>query len=237
MNNLGERLFELRKSKNLSQEEVAEKLNVTRQTVSKWETNQSTPDFDKIIPLCELFEITTDELLTGSKKETNQNEKESEENKPEENEMPENKNGVYGNQQSDEKTNEEIRRKTAEVVSTSVFAYIVSVAVFIVMVTNTNMDPVIAVAILLCVCAWATARIIKNYMSIPKSQKTEEKKLKNDQTEIKKAINAIIWCIITAIYLLLSFISMAWHITWIIFIIGAIITEIVRLMFLLREDK
>ena len=61
--NLGEKLFELRKKKNLTQDEVAEKLNVTRQTVSKWETNQSTPDFDKIIPLCELYEISTDELL------------------------------------------------------------------------------------------------------------------------------------------------------------------------------
>ena len=48
--NIGEKIFELRKSRNLSQEEVAEKLNVTRQTVSKWETNQSTPDFDKIVP-------------------------------------------------------------------------------------------------------------------------------------------------------------------------------------------
>ena len=58
--NLGERLFELRKAKSLTQDEVAEKLNVTRQTVSKWETNQSTPDFDKIMPICELFEITTE---------------------------------------------------------------------------------------------------------------------------------------------------------------------------------
>ena len=48
--NIGEKIFELRKSRNLSQEEVAEKLNVTRQTVSKWETNKSTPDFDKIVP-------------------------------------------------------------------------------------------------------------------------------------------------------------------------------------------
>ena len=46
--NIGEKLYELRKEKNLSQEEVAEKLNVSRQTVSKWETNQTTPDFDKI---------------------------------------------------------------------------------------------------------------------------------------------------------------------------------------------
>ena len=62
---LGEKLLDLRKSKGLSQEEVADKLGVTRQTVSKWETDQSTPDFDKIAPLCELYEISADELLTG----------------------------------------------------------------------------------------------------------------------------------------------------------------------------
>ncbi len=49
---IGEKLLELRKKTNLSQEDVAFKLNVTRQTVSKWETNQSVPDFDKIVPLC-----------------------------------------------------------------------------------------------------------------------------------------------------------------------------------------
>ena len=67
--NIGEKLYELRKGKNLSQEEVADKLNVTRQTISKWETNGSSPDFDKIKPLCDLYEITPDELLTGVKKE------------------------------------------------------------------------------------------------------------------------------------------------------------------------
>ena len=50
--NLGETLLKLRKQKGLSQEEVADKLNVTRQTISKWETNQSMPDFDKIVPIC-----------------------------------------------------------------------------------------------------------------------------------------------------------------------------------------
>ena len=107
MNNLGERLFELRKTKNLSQEEVAEKLNVTRQTVSKWETNQSTPDFDKIIPLCELFEISTDELLTGIKKET----------KKEENEKTilENEDGSLEKNQNTDRKTEDIRKKSAEV--------------------------------------------------------------------------------------------------------------------------
>ena len=68
---LGQKLLELRKSKQYSQEEVAFKLNVSRQTISKWETNQSTPDFDKIAPLCELYGITADELLTGKKVENN----------------------------------------------------------------------------------------------------------------------------------------------------------------------
>jgi len=57
---IGKKLYELRKQKGLSQEEVADKLNVSRQTVSKWETDQSMPDFDKIVPICELYSITAD---------------------------------------------------------------------------------------------------------------------------------------------------------------------------------
>ena len=65
---LGERLLDLRKKKGLSQEEIAGLLDVSRQTVSKWETDQSTPDFDKIIPICNLYEIDANELLTGEKR-------------------------------------------------------------------------------------------------------------------------------------------------------------------------
>lgn len=67
--NINDKLLELRKNKNMSQEDVANKLNVSRQTVSKWETGESKPDLDKVMPICELFGITPDELLTGSKKE------------------------------------------------------------------------------------------------------------------------------------------------------------------------
>ena len=65
---LGERLLSYRNAVNLSQEKLAEKIGVTRQTVSKWETNQSVPDFDKILPLCEVLGLTTEELITGKKK-------------------------------------------------------------------------------------------------------------------------------------------------------------------------
>lgn len=61
--NLADRILAYRKAKGLSQEELAEVLNVSRQTISKWETGQSQPDLDKLLPLCELFEISSDELL------------------------------------------------------------------------------------------------------------------------------------------------------------------------------
>ena len=62
---IGDRLLKLRKEKNLSQEDLANILDVSRQTVSKWETGESMPDFNKICPLCDYFGITSDELITG----------------------------------------------------------------------------------------------------------------------------------------------------------------------------
>lgn len=60
-----ENLQNLRKIKNMSQEQLAEKLEVSRQAVSKWESGQSTPDIEKIIIMSELFEVTTDYILKG----------------------------------------------------------------------------------------------------------------------------------------------------------------------------
>ena len=58
-----DKLITLRKKVGWSQEELAEKLNVTRQSVSKWEGAQSVPDIDKILQLSCLFGVTTDYLL------------------------------------------------------------------------------------------------------------------------------------------------------------------------------
>ena len=62
---IGERLTELRKSRGLSQEELAEKLTLTRQTISKWELGQSSPDIEYVIELCDFFGISADYLLKG----------------------------------------------------------------------------------------------------------------------------------------------------------------------------
>lgn len=66
---LGETLIALRKSRGLSQEQLAEQLDLTRQTISKWELNQSTPDINYIIQLSEFFEVTTDYLIKGTEAE------------------------------------------------------------------------------------------------------------------------------------------------------------------------
>lgn len=219
--NIGEKLFELRKEKKLSQEEVADKLNVTRQTVSKWETNQSTPDFDKIVPLCELFGISTEELLTGKKPETEEN-KELDE--------------VSENVKEEEKvmTKEEIRRKSAEVVSTSVFIYILAVAILIVAIPVLRINPIVVTAVFLIIVAFATARIIKHYMSVPKFEKSKEEK---KEDAIIKQINGIIGAICTVIYFIVSFATMAWYITWVIFIIDGLICQIVKLFFMLNNKE
>lgn len=59
----GEKLTRARKQKGLSQEELAGKLDITRQTISKWELDQSTPELSYLKRLCEILEVSADELL------------------------------------------------------------------------------------------------------------------------------------------------------------------------------
>lgn len=63
--NIADRIQYLRKQKGFSQEELADKVGVSRQSVSKWESEQSTPDLEKIIILSDIFDVTTDYILKG----------------------------------------------------------------------------------------------------------------------------------------------------------------------------
>ncbi|WP_148511422.1 helix-turn-helix transcriptional regulator, partial [Hungatella hathewayi] len=63
-----ERLILLRKQKGFSQEQLGAEVGVTRQTVSKWELGETTPEMDKLIKLAELFGITLDELAGREEK-------------------------------------------------------------------------------------------------------------------------------------------------------------------------
>lgn len=64
---IGENIKKLRKAKRMTQKEVANQLNVTPQTISKWERNISYPDLDMLVKLSQLFHISTDALLGNTK--------------------------------------------------------------------------------------------------------------------------------------------------------------------------
>ena len=69
---IGTFLKELRKEKDLTQEQLAETLNVTRRTVSRWETGSNMPDLDLLVEMADFYEVELRELLNGERKEKEQ---------------------------------------------------------------------------------------------------------------------------------------------------------------------
>lgn len=199
---IGERLFKLRKEKNISQEELANALDVSRQTISKWENGESTPDFDKIIPLSEYFGITSDELLTG-----NFNIKEAK--------------------------IESIKDNYARNLAISISLYILSIVAIIIFAAQFN-QPIIGLCLFFILIAVATGLIV--YNSIYYKKNNENIKEKTDNS-ILNPIKNIISILAVIIYLIVSFLTQAWYITWIIFIIDGLIEEIVKLIFNIKGNK
>ena len=134
-------------------------------------------------------------------------------------------------------TKNEINQKSAEIVSSSILIFIIAIAFAGIGVAVMRWNPIVVGCTFLILIGWGVTRIVKHYMSIPKLEKTKEER---KQDKIIKQINDIIGAIGTAIYFIVSFTTMAWHITWIIFIIIGLIEEIVKLIFMLKgveEDE
>ena len=207
---LGNQLLDLRKSKHLSQEELAEKLDVTRQTISKWETDQSIPELDKIIPLCELYGITPNELLMGS----------GESIETIENRMS--------------PSTEEIakRNKRAKGISIGILLYFVAIVWVMIAIPVFMMNPIVASAIFLLICGIASCFIV--YVCIMYKKNKTIKEIKEDK--VRRQIGEIVAIMTTIIYLVISFATMAWHITWIIWVVYGLFEEILKLIFMLRGD-
>lgn len=204
--NLGQRLLELRKSKQLSQEEVADKLNVSRQTISKWETDQSTPDFDKIVPICNLYNITPDELFNGKKEEITE---------------------VI------EKDDTSVNKNRAKGIGKGVLLYFVAIFWIMISIPVLMINPIVASAIFLLICGFATYLIIYTCV-IYKKKKVESV---NKGEKVRKQINDVLAIITLIIYLGISFATMAWHITWIIWVVFGLATEIIKLIFMIRGNE
>lgn len=154
---------------------------------------------------------------------------------------------IRGLKVNDSFSYEEIQKtskKNALILSISVGLYIMSVVVLILCTAVLNIDGTIAVCLMLTIDAIATGLIIYNSASRPKYLKSDDtivedfkewKSSNSQRNEIIKSIKSILWTIITAIYLIVSFVYGIWGYSWIIFIIGAAIEKIITLSFQLKE--
>ena len=70
---IGSFLKELRKTKNITQEQLAEQLNVSGRTVSRWETGNNMPDISLLVEISELFDVSISEIINGERKSENMN--------------------------------------------------------------------------------------------------------------------------------------------------------------------
>jgi uncharacterized membrane protein len=136
------------------------------------------------------------------------------------------------------------RKKTAAVRTSAIGLYIMSVVLLIFLTSVVNVDGTIAVCIMLTMDAIATCLIIYNSISHPKYYKLDDsiveefkewKSVNSKRNEILKSVRSIVWTVIVAIYLLISFVFNLWDISWIIFIIGGAIERIIVLFFQLKE--
>ncbi len=89
---LGERLFQLRNEKRLTQEELAERLMIGRQTISKWELNKSVPSTENLIQLAEIYEVSLDYLIKGQQSENEISDAQKDMEKVQDNEKSETEN-------------------------------------------------------------------------------------------------------------------------------------------------
>ena len=208
---LGERLAKLRKEKGLSQEEVADKINVTRQTVSKWELDQSLPDFDRIMPLCKLYNISSDELLTGNIEQKDEN--------------------------LDDVNSEraiEVRRKKAITVSISLVLFVLAIIWVIAIDELFDASDALLVGGFFILGILGVINLIIGFASLPKLN-YKEKKIKKQKSKELAAVDSILSLTTLIIYLLVSFKTGAWGITWIIWIIFALVKQIVHLLLGVNE--
>lgn len=137
---------------------------------------------------------------------------------------------------------EKIRKRSAIITAVSVAMYIISVIPIIV-----SDGSLLSVVFLLVIVAIATALIIYNNMSKPRYTKIDDT-IVEEFKEFKEwkenrgnkglaAIFSAIWSLTLAVYFILSFLTGAWHITWVVFLISSAVTSIIKAVYDLKGDK
>ena len=118
-------------------------------------------------------------------------------------------------------------------IAISVLLYFLSCVWILISIPVMNFNPVVACAIFLLICGIATGIIV--YVSIKYKKLKTPKETETDK--LRNQISNVVAIIVTIIYLIISFQTMAWHLTWIIWIIFGLFEEILKLIFMLRSSK
>ena len=159
---LGQNIARLRAQKNLSQGDLADALEVSRQSVSKWETDASIPELDKLLRLAELFGVTLDELVKG----------ESAQPEAARGEVPDKESaGAYT------AAAPQARRETRQIVGTILLCFGALIAILIMLFAGTLAGFILALPLFVCGticltirhrtglwCAWALYLMVELYL-------------------------------------------------------------------------
>lgn len=207
---IGVKIQNLRKQKGLSQEQLAEAVGVSRQAVSKWEAEQSVPDIDKIILICDYFGVTTDYILRDEEMSCTET--------------------VQSTNKNKEEKDMDNKKKSTLLLTVAVMLYILC-AVPIIIIPNQ-----VGLVLLLVMVAVATGLMIfrSRLNSNDKRDENEEKPPKTENP-ILKAVKRCVWVIAVVVYIVISFSSGAWYITWLVFPITGAIIDVIKACFDLKD--
>lgn len=178
---LAEKITLLRKQKGWSQEELAEKMDISRQSVSKWESGQSVPDLDKIIKISNIFAVSTDYLLKEDGEEESFAERDDYETNSDISEEP-----VHSVSMEEATTFMDKTGELAGKMALAISLYVISpiclillggMAEYHVLNITENMAGGLGVAVLLVLVAVATAVVILSGMQLSKYEYMEKEQI------------------------------------------------------------
>lgn len=207
---LADRLQDVRKKHGFSQEELADKLDVSRQAVSKWERGEASPDTENLIALSKIYKISIDELINGEESNFIQSE-----TKVGENEKPK-KTIVEEDDNDDDDDEPHLSPKQKLVIS-------------IVSGTSMLFATIIYFVLGFCFNLWHPAWIV--FLILPFAASLADAIVK------KNAKNFAMPVVIVAIYLLLGFLTGSWHPYWILFMFIPIYYIIFDAVETFKKDK
>lgn len=240
---LADKIIDLRKKNGWSQEELAEKLGVSRQAVSKWESAQAIPDLGRVLAMADLFSVTTDYLLRD----------ENEAPTPAAVEDGASESSVRRVSMEEASAFLALCRKQAPTRALAVSLCVLSPIPLLMILSRTGEGPaagvgsIIGVVILLLLVVAAVVIFLRQGMESKEYEYLEQEDIETaygvsgmvkgsfqrlleegDYTrEGKRAARSpivpIYWCLVTAAYLAWSFITMAWERTWIVWPVAGVL--------------